>query len=64
MNVTQAQSDTLARKAEQLNRPDLVENLEIVADDDYREGDYIGFWHTVGNGRTYYGIEKDGYCHT
>ena len=60
MNITQAQRETLLDKAAKFNRPDLILDTTVVPDEEIPDGQYIGFWE----GGMYFGIEKDGHCHT
>ena len=72
MQLTQAQLDALYKvyKQWQNKTPHAIipVEFEIVPDDEYRKGDYIGVW--VGgepgrnNGGMFLGIESDGYTHS
>ena len=75
MKLTQAQLDALYRVylrwQDKTPHAIMPESFEIVSDDEYQDGDYIGIW--VGGpiplsrehgGSIYLGIEKDGYTHS
>ena len=75
MKVTQAQLDALytvyQRWQDKTPHAIMPQEYEVIADYDYRNGDYIGVW--VGGdipisrdptGAMYLGIEKDGYTHS
>ena len=75
MQLTQAQLDAIYRIYQQWQdkTPHAIMpvDFEIVPDENYRKGDYIGVW--VGestqqsqsrHGSMYLGIESDGYTHS
>ena len=72
MQLTQAQLDALYKvyKRWQDKTPHAImpEEFEIVPDEEYNNGDYIGVWvggePGQGNGGMFLGIESDGYTHS
>ena len=67
MKVTQAQMDALYRVylrwQDKTDADIMLREFEIVPDDEYRKGDYVGVW--VGSEpQMYLGIEHDGYTHS
>ena len=74
MKITQAQFESLTKVYERwqskTNHPILPsDGVEIVPDDEYKRGDYIGCWvgaptENTPHGSMYLGIEADGYTHS
>ena len=76
MKLTQAQMDALYKVYQQWQdkTPHAImtnDGVEIIPDDEYRDGDYLGVW--VGGpvpqsrdhgSAMYLGIEKDGHTHS
>ena len=66
MKVTQAQLDALYKVYQRWQNKteyDIMPmDFEIVPDEDYPKGDYIGVW--VANKSLYLGIESDGHTHS
>ena len=75
MQLTQAQLDAIYKVYQQWQNKTphaiMPEEFEIVPDEEYRKGDYIGVW--VGGpvpqsrdhgGSMYLGIESDGHTHS
>ena len=75
MQLTQAQLDSLynvyQRWQDKTPHAIMPEEFEIVPDEEYRKGDYIGVWvgghndvDNTGLGQMFLGIESDGYTHS
>ena len=75
MKITQAQMDALYRVylrwQDKTDADIMPREFEIVPDDEYRKGDYVGVWvggpvpQSRDHGTAMYlGIENDGYTHS